>query len=372
MFTSKLCATSRISLPPPRRARLAALRQAELAAMPATMTQRKIEIPFANGQSDGQREIYPSSTGELTITDLASKQSRVFFKTKAGDALATEGAIASRDLSRVVLLLHRGASYIYALIKTDGTGYREIAGEPATGWCRPDWSWDNRYVFGCTGKGSGPYELVRISVADGEVRKVRMVEGSETGPARIIWHRPSPGGRFLAFNGRNNTPAYYDKIFIMPSVGGSEPQLVADRARLIDWTRDGRYLIIAREISGSPALCLLPVKDGRAEGDPVFVRYGPFMNGSVNPDGGLVYYSALPAGIYATWIGNLDSAGRLVEWKTLELGGGRAPTVVVVRWSPDSSQTSTRCGSQAHRLTCCVCTIGPRVRTGSFTGASNQ
>jgi hypothetical protein len=60
---------------------------------------------------------------------------------------------------------------MFAVIKTDGTGYREIAGNGATPVCVPDWSWDNRYVFPCTGKPGGPYELVRISAAEGKFAK---------------------------------------------------------------------------------------------------------------------------------------------------------------------------------------------------------
>jgi Tol biopolymer transport system component len=165
------------------------------------------------------------------------------------------------------------------------------------------------------------------------------VDASEVTADILVLHRISPDGRFLAIGGWSSTsPSYFGKVSIAPSQGASEPQLVAENARLIDWTRDGRDLIVASKSSGSEALYLLPVKAGRADGDPIFVRCGPCMPGSVNSDGALVYYSALPSGTTATWIGNLDSAGHIAEWKTLKLGADPAAGSMAVRWSPDSSQ----------------------------------
>ena len=59
-----------------------------------------------------------------------------------------------------------------AVIKTDGTGYREIGIGLAT-FCVPDWSWDNRYLLFCKSQPDGTRQLVRVSVADGEIRKLQ-------------------------------------------------------------------------------------------------------------------------------------------------------------------------------------------------------
>ena len=60
-------------------------------------------------------------------------------------------------------------------------------------------------------------------------------------------NRPSPDGRFLAIS---ETSRNFGKVFVVPIQGG-EPQLVSDIARLIDWTRDGRYLSLSSALPAS-------------------------------------------------------------------------------------------------------------------------
>jgi hypothetical protein len=310
-------------------ARLTALRQGESAAAPATMTQRKIELPFPNNsvreanQTDGQRAVYKdAATGALMISDLAGRDKRVIFKPKPGDQVSA--VLPSRDLSIVVMgLIRQDGSLKGAVVKTDGTGYRELSGSDLPPSCGVDWSWDNRYIFTCGTQPDGTRQLLRISVTDGEVRKVRATDNFS--------HRPSPDGRFIAIS----PSLLFGKVFVAPSQDG-DLQLVSDSARLIDWTRDGRYLIIASARSGSEALYLLPIRNGRLSGDPVFVRYGPCTFGGINADGALVCQATPSSGDYAAWLGKFDSGGHLADWKRLNLSRSRG--AVLARWSPDSSQ----------------------------------
>jgi hypothetical protein len=305
--------------------RLAVLRQVEHAPAPATMTQRRIELPFAglpgfaSFSTDGRREVYTDpATGALMIVNLAGTDKRVIFKPKTGEHLG--GYLPSRDFSMVVMYVGKpDGSYHMAVIKIDGTGYRE--GLPDSSFY-PGWSWDNRYLFTST-----PTQHLRVSVADGEIRKVQ-----ENGSYYDV---PSPDGRFIAVADLAAI-LRLGKISIMPSEGGP-PQVVADNARFIDWTRDGRYLIIASERSGTEALYLLPIKDGRPAGDPIFIRYGSFTFGRTTSDGAVVYQSTPQGGGYAAWLGAFDSGGRPIDWKRLSLSG-TSQRSFNPRWSPDNTQ----------------------------------
>jgi len=113
--------------------------------------------------------------------------------------------------------------------------------------------------------------------------------------------------------------------------------VVSDNARLLDWTRDGRYLIVDSARSGSEALYLIPMQDGRVAGDPVFIRYGPCFWGDTRVDGSLLCESNPPGGMLVAWLGALDSNGHVADWKRLNLGAGRT-SVAGVNWSPDSAQ----------------------------------
>jgi hypothetical protein len=163
--------------------------------------------------------------------------------------------------------------------------------------CGPtDWSWDDRYLFDCVkkpGEPNGTAQVRSVSVADGEIRNLVRPQGPV--------NRPSPDGRFIA-----SASAYevIGKIWIMP-VSGGDPELVRENAHLIDWTRDGRYLIVTSSHSGSEALYLLPIKDGKAAGDPVFVHYGPCFFGSTVGNGGLVCHSSHPGDGVEAWLGSL-------------------------------------------------------------------
>jgi hypothetical protein len=293
-------------------ARLAALRPGASSAS-STMTQRKIELPLASTlaykglkryvslsilPTDGQRVLYKdAATGALTISDLAGQDKRVILKPKASEQI--ESIFPSRDFSSVLLDLHADDGPKSVVLKTDGTGYRETAsvgGNFSSACGPPDWSWDDRYVFDCLREPGAPQrtgQVRRVSVTDGEIRNL----GRSQGPI----NRPSPDGRFIASALSEDVVG---KVWITPTSGG-EPELVSENAQLIDWTRDGRYLIVTSSRSGSEALHLLPIKDGKAAGDPVFVRYGPCYFGSTVGNGALVCHSTHPGDGLEAWLGSL-------------------------------------------------------------------
>jgi hypothetical protein len=291
-------------------ARLVVLRQGERAGAPATMTQRKIELPVASTlaykgtkryvgfmlfPTDGQRVLYKdAATGALMISDLAGQDKRVVLKPKAGEQI--ENIFPSRDFSSVLVWLGVDGGRKPVVLKTDGTGYRELA-DISSACGPPDWSWDNRYLFDCMkkpGEPDGTGQVRRVSVTDGEIRNLGRAQDTPL-------NRPSPDGRFIA-----SGTAYerIGKVWMMPIPGG-EPELVSENAHLIDWTRDGRYLIVTSSHSGSEALYLLPIKDGKAVGDPVFVHYGPCFFGLTVGNGGLVCHSTHPDDGLEAWLGSL-------------------------------------------------------------------
>ena len=154
----------------------------------------------------------------------------------------------------------QGGKWTEAVIKIDGTGYRELVQGDR---CAPGWSWDNHSLL-CYSQTEGPDHIFARSLADGQMREVLRLDKKTFRGASF-----SPDGRFIAYAVTGG--ATLERVFVLPSQGG-EPQLISDNATLLDWTRDGRYLAVASLRSGATALQLLPVKDGKAAGEPVFVR----------------------------------------------------------------------------------------------------
>jgi hypothetical protein len=200
-------------------ARLAALKEADHPTAPAGITQRKIQMPgpqMMPGDTDGRRAVYlKETTGEVIYGDLAGKSKRVIFRKKPGDY--SGGFWSSRDFSIVAIKFHLpDKKEIFSVVKTDGTGYREVAkldGEHF--FC--NWSWDNRYLLLSGHSQDGSFGLLRITVADGQIRELLNVK---TG---IAWGAKfSPEGRFVAYQ---SSPTFaFDgvaRLFVIPAEGGA-------------------------------------------------------------------------------------------------------------------------------------------------------
>jgi Tol biopolymer transport system component len=309
-------------------ARLVVLRQGNRVAAPVTMTQRKIESPGLSGgrfdylETDGQRVVFKDkTTGAVMMSDLEGGGKRVIFRQPKDRIVNT--ILASRDLSLILLtLLSPDKSQAFALIRSDGTGFHEIAGE-SSGWlCMPEFAWDSKSVLFCQRQPDGSPQVVRLWMGDGEIHKIPGAEPNN--------YRFSPDGRFIAYNAKEG-------VFVMPSQGG-EPKLVSEQCCAQDWTRDGRHIILdVTTDDGAEALRLLPVKDGERAGDPIFIRYGDFGVGRTAANGAFIYNATPPGGQYTAWLGKLDGASGSLGWEKLSLTGSNdgehSPT-----WSPDSNQ----------------------------------
>ncbi len=113
-----------------------------------------------------------------------------------------------------------GQPQTFAVVNTDGTGYREIA------------KLDASPIAGPTGPGiiaiccapslkDGTSRLLRISVADGQTRELLSLKAGKVTAAKF-----SPDGRFVAYQVQPASDADpVSQIFVLPAEGG-EPQLV--------------------------------------------------------------------------------------------------------------------------------------------------
>src|SRR5262249_37175819 len=152
------------------RAKLAALHPP---APPTAMTMRKIEFSdtVQNVEAtDGQKAVYwNSSHTALYFGDVKGKDKRIVFEPKG----IVPKVFVSRDLTTAFLFFERVSltgSAAYAVVKTDGTGYRELiltvngnnVQFPAL---QVSWSWDNRYLTMYT---PGIY-VFKVSLENGEL-----------------------------------------------------------------------------------------------------------------------------------------------------------------------------------------------------------
>jgi Tol biopolymer transport system component len=309
------------------RAKLAALRPP---APSSTQTLRKIELgPGVQNivATDGQRAVYwDAAETTLFFGDVAGKSKNIVL---TATAFRKPIAVASRDLSMVALYFPESGDkpQSYAVVKTDGTGYYEInatidgTNAPIVPHLCLSWSRDNRYILQCRQRADGVH-LTQVSVADGQA--IDLLPGLKTVILGTVF---SPDDRFIAFQDAKGS------VYILPAKG-SEPQLVAESATLVDWTEDGKYFVFAAEQGKTYSLFAVSIKDGRPAGDRVFIRRLEKMSGPVRYGSSLVYAVAPDEGTDKVSVVSIEG-DRLGQWKTLDLVGvgGFGPT-----FSPDATR----------------------------------
>jgi Tol biopolymer transport system component len=195
-----------------------------------------------------------------------------------------------------------GRSVALAVVRTDGTAYRELIrdGPRGTnldgGFDDAGWSWDNRSLLVWSNLPKGGGHLFVVSVADGHRRELLSIETGQFNKAVF-----SPDGHFIAYEvAPSPDQGHTSRVFVMASEGG-QPQLVYESApshlyksylehwTLRDWTADGRYLVVADARAGRSVLYLLPIKNWASTGAPVFIRFGECEDGFTTAAGAFVY-----------------------------------------------------------------------------------
>lgn len=178
------------------------------------------------------------------------------------------------------------------------------------------WSWDNRYVL-ITYSDENGSRLLRIAAADGTVTDVLPGRGGATEAAF------SPDGQFIAYHQIEGT-------FILPASGG-ESHVIATGALLVDWTRDGRHVLVAERAANGWFLSAVPVQNSRRQGERITLRSIPtpyvrtMINGSL-----LVSAGDPPIAVRDTWVGLLNDGDASVTWSKLNLAGPPIPTTWAV------------------------------------------
>jgi len=325
--------------------------RARVAPGPATMTDRRIDLPgvsYRFSMTDGLRTMYwdQTGTGDMVFDDPSRKIHRVIRKLAIDDLQDWE---PSKDISKVAFLFRARPDRptTLAVSDADGAGYRELLRDDANGGILGQrstlgqWSWDNRWVL-LTGEFQGERRLLAISPADGTRRVlVRWSAGELFFDAPVF----SPDGRYVAYgiSSEEAGGGRVSRIFVAPFAGGEPQPVHEERAPkgahvglgLFDWTPTGRHLLILSARTGKAALHLLPVKDGRADGEPVFVRNGAFTWGHTTRSGAFIYQRN--GALWSMFVSTLDSGGRPGAWRRIE-GMGQNQYSPWPRWSPDSRQ----------------------------------
>jgi Tol biopolymer transport system component len=333
-------------------------------ALPETMTVRKIDSEKLeySGQTDGHRATYIALNGNLYFGDFSGHpKSLVYGSTDPEFRKAPQWQV-SRDFSVVALTLPKTKTrpMTLAVVKIDGTGYRELLHDNeqgnimgGDGAFQVVWSWDNRMMlaynvdwFNPSSKDSCP-RLWLVSVADGKRRELVHEESTKC----IVTAAFSPDGQFAAFEVLPIMPfpqGATSKVFVVPIRGG-EPRLIYESEpwpdntvpsfALGDWTADGRYLAVKGNHEGKSALFLLPMTRGAASGPPIFVRVGNFEAAWSTLSGALILDDLSSTSADFSWrLASVDPDGKIGKWARIEFSQRLPSSDSRPSFSHDASQ----------------------------------
>lgn len=210
--------------------------------------------------------------GSPSVYETATKRARRLVNLYWGQVSSGWGAdvAISRDGKWVAFSWYKtGPRYLeLRVVGTDGTGMRTIVRDQ--GSATPlDWSPDGRFVLtllekGRLGHGTTPGEMCLVTVANGNLRTLNKFMQAPS------YARISPDGRWISYVASDGVTR------AMGADGSEDKQLFADdpKARLVDWTPDGKSLVFLSDRSGTRALWQVAMEDGKAAGEARMLRSG--------------------------------------------------------------------------------------------------
>ena len=182
----------------------------------------------------------------------------------------------------------------------------------------------------------GKDRTAQIVVFDTDDRTVKILR-------TVNWRWPgktvlSPAGRYILYDSPvgNGQDAPHD-IFLLAADGSSEIPLVAHSAddRVLGWTPDGASVLFASDRGGRRGAWLLPVADGKAQGEPTILK--PDLDAGTplgfSTDGSFYYHRSTPMmDVYTVPIDFKQGkpVGEPERVAERFVGANRAPA-----WSPD-------------------------------------
>jgi len=309
------------------RARLAALAGAGRGSGSSTLAVRRAWKGLGHKVSaDGRFISFTDMGSNLAIHDLATGQDRRLTDEGSlnGPEECEEYSVPSPDSKSVAYTWRRGGSFELRVVGLDGSKPRVlgVSGGGVIMLVPLAWSADGKHLLAEFAKADGTHDMMLVTVADGSAKLLKAT-GKELSPGGVF----SPDGRYIAWSTTEG-------ISLVELQTGTESPLIPDRSNhsVLGWAPDGKHILFSSERSGSADAWLVAVANGKAQGEPVFVKkdWGSWPMGFTRSG---AFYYAVNNNVWDVKIAELDPAsGNVVSPPKSASARGNtwAPD-----WSPD-------------------------------------
>ncbi|MEE9131757.1 MAG: hypothetical protein V3T84_17230, partial [Phycisphaerales bacterium] len=309
------------------------------------MVTRQVWAPALDAYApspDGRYLTYINwTTGNLAVHDLETGENRDVTDegTFENEWQYSDVSIWSPDSRQIAYYWLNGEDGELRIVDLKGSKPRVLSSSNwklgHAPWPR-EWSKDGKYILAIRSQKDESQErgkegqIVLVSVADGSVRVLKSLGERRTRNMSL-----SPDGRYVVFDVKDGSERY--DIHLLATDGSREVPLVehpaADRAPF--WTPDGKRIVFVSDRSGSKALWMLDVDDGKPKGTPTLAKGmgSHFWPMGFISDGSFYYGVGTPAN--DVYVATLDfEAGKVVAppiKTSLRFEGSNYAPV----WSPD-------------------------------------
>ena len=304
-----------------------------------------ITAPSPNGK---QIAVLHSETGDLELRDLTTGKVRLLTHNTAPykEGMMVE-ARYSRDGARIAynwLPLNNPAQgpfdpWELRMVDTTGSPPRILYNSAPALYIRPlSWSPDGTTLLAARVVEDGTSQLVLIPTGGGTLRVLKAFDWRD--PNAVF----SPDGRYVLYDHPPSEDSNDRDIYLLDLVGRRETRLVSGPGNdfIMGWSPDGRYVLFGSDRSGTPGAWLLPIANGKAQGDPVQVKRDLWRASPVGflADGSYMY--AVETGTRGVYIATFDPNTGTATGAPLKVTQETLGRDTRIAWSPDGRSIAYR------------------------------